>query len=130
MFFPSDTVAIVKKYSIFFFFQNKKRQPFAVSFCLERVMRIELTTTAWEAVVLPLNYTRTSKQTTLITIWLTPYCYYASLLLLFPKSSSILFGISSLFCKLRSQKYTFRCLPLSLRCFSSFLKFFCFAKLF
>ena len=25
---------------------------------MERVMRIELTTTAWEAVVLPLNYTR------------------------------------------------------------------------
>ncbi len=36
---------------------------------LERVMRIELTTTAWEAVVLPLNYTRTSEQTSLSAIW-------------------------------------------------------------
>ena len=31
-------------------------------------MRIELTTTAWEAVVLPLNYTRTSEQTPLTVI--------------------------------------------------------------
>ena len=37
-------------------------------FLLERVMRIELTTTAWEAVVLPLNYTRTSEQTPLTVI--------------------------------------------------------------
>ena len=44
---------------------KKKKCATCTLFCLERVMRIELTTTAWEAVVLPLNYTRTSEQTTL-----------------------------------------------------------------
>jgi hypothetical protein len=29
--------------------------------CMERVMRIELTTSAWKAEVLPLNYTRMNK---------------------------------------------------------------------
>ncbi len=30
----------------------------ALLICMERVMRIELTTSAWKAEVLPLNYTR------------------------------------------------------------------------
>ena len=36
----------------------KQRATVWSPFALEQVMRIELTTTAWEAVVLPLNYTR------------------------------------------------------------------------
>ena len=42
---------------------QRQRAPRGCPLSLERVMRIELTTTAWEAVVLPLNYTRTSEQT-------------------------------------------------------------------
>ena len=42
-----------------------KGQPVGCPFVMEQVMRIELTTTAWEAVVLPLNYTCTSEQTSL-----------------------------------------------------------------
>ena len=34
MFFPSGTVAIVKKYLIFFFFQNKKETAFRLSLFL------------------------------------------------------------------------------------------------
>ena len=37
--------------------RKQKKTRNSACFNLERVMRIELTTTAWEAVVLPLNYT-------------------------------------------------------------------------
>ncbi len=55
---PSSSDQIIPK--------NKKKRniPFpdetkhCVGLCMERVMGIEPTTTAWEAVVLPLNYTR------------------------------------------------------------------------
>lgn len=38
--------------------KQKEQAPFACSPHFERVTRIELASTAWEAVVLPMNYTR------------------------------------------------------------------------
>lgn len=45
-----------------------KKHPFLRVFLLERMMRIELTTRAWEARILPLNYTRVFDNSITITI--------------------------------------------------------------
>ena len=92
---------------------------------LEQVMRIELTTTAWEAVVLPLNYTCTSQQTPLTSVCLTTNCKIAPLLLLFPKNllQSKIFSGALLFLlnKLRSLQFVLQQTAKSLHCYLTIL---------